>query len=787
MLPQLTSFKYKMVFFALILVGGCLGIFLFYVLNYFESDKKAYIFEEAHKSGLELGDQLRREVDTLKSTSTSIQAGFLPDFRGLHKDLLSIKIKDFGGEKVFLNDVFLKKLGLKYDQLKESLPSDSVGFISLLGNENGFLALKDSHSSRAVTLLAYPKSFLTLLNSKTSTSSILFDAKTGKKIFWNKNFDFAFNKRDFTTDSPRTFEAKINKKKSIVTLYPIDVLGAVLVSSFDLQKSTQTLDDLKATIIWACVGLLGFGIILATFFAKALASPIERMASMVLEVTQGDLNARAVIESRDETGILGRGLNQMMDKIQSLISEVKEKVRLESELKLASLVQRNFFDLAPVKTSSIDLVGDYISASECAGDWWCAKNWDQKYVMMIGDATGHGAHSALLTSAVFSAVACMEKEMISRPLWWERPDFIMERLNKVLISMRSELMMTFLIGIYDPDGACLYLCNSSHEFPVIIRGDKKPQHFNDIDFLVSQTSPRLGEIESPTFYVDRFPIEASSRLVFYTDGLIEAHATIENPTSERNFMKKVIEISTIPIKDCVNVLTPNASLRLNDDVSYFVVDLLVNPSGLNFLLEDSVFKDIKMNRTPIEAQHGFLVGDSGEIMFKFLGENLYNWRGSFKFTSSTERGIEIDEILKSINLPKPHLANKIRFVIDELITNALTHGAANGALLHIEKTSKGVWIKVLDQKGDFNREVVNKLYSSIWEDSLTPSEESKSAGIGLSMILKMIDHFLIFQHPGHATVVGCYVPLSEVDEIQSFTFLSDVKNHIQLDVSKLLY
>ncbi|MDQ3334981.1 MAG: SpoIIE family protein phosphatase [Myxococcota bacterium] len=77
---------------------------------------------------------------------------------------------------------------------------------------------------------------------------------------------------------------------------------------------------------------------------------------------------------------------------------------LEREIELTSAVQEGFFPTAPsVRDGNIRLEGYYRAATQCSGDWWWYEARADSYLIVVGDVTGHGAGSAMVTAA---AAAC---------------------------------------------------------------------------------------------------------------------------------------------------------------------------------------------------------------------------------------------------------------------------------------------------------------------------------------------------------------------------------------------
>jgi hypothetical protein len=73
---------------------------------------------------------------------------------------------------------------------------------------------------------------------------------------------------------------------------------------------------------------------------------------------------------------------------------------LEREMALTSAVQEGFFPPdRSVHDGSFRLEAFYRPAAECGGDWWTYESRGDSYFVIVGDATGHGAGSAMVTAA----------------------------------------------------------------------------------------------------------------------------------------------------------------------------------------------------------------------------------------------------------------------------------------------------------------------------------------------------------------------------------------------------
>ena len=82
-----------------------------------------------------------------------------------------------------------------------------------------------------------------------------------------------------------------------------------------------------------------FGILLA----NGLTSKLKELAEYARRIAVGDFSKDFIITNKDEVGDLGRAFGKMKNDLVYYIEEQKTKVRMQHELEVAQVVQRNFF------------------------------------------------------------------------------------------------------------------------------------------------------------------------------------------------------------------------------------------------------------------------------------------------------------------------------------------------------------------------------------------------------------------------------------------------------------
>ncbi|MCP1101418.1 two-component system sensor histidine kinase YesM [Aequitasia blattaphilus] len=87
-------------------------------------------------------------------------------------------------------------------------------------------------------------------------------------------------------------------------------------------------------IFFLCLVL---AIILAAYVARRIYEPVETLAITVKDVSEGNLEQRAKVTTKDEIGTLSVEFNQMLDHIEELIGQVIEKENLKKDAELEAL------------------------------------------------------------------------------------------------------------------------------------------------------------------------------------------------------------------------------------------------------------------------------------------------------------------------------------------------------------------------------------------------------------------------------------------------------------------
>jgi serine phosphatase RsbU (regulator of sigma subunit) len=191
--------------------------------------------------------------------------------------------------------------------------------------------------------------------------------------------------------------------------------------------------------------------------------------------------------------------------------ESLERARLVQSLEIAKAVQSNLMPRVPRDFPGIDVYGWYLAAERTSGDFFdFFKTRDGRLAVVVGDVTGHGPGSALITS---QAQASLRASLRVIPDLCEAVTMVNEDLTA---RMDDGNFVTLFVALFSPDG----------EVQVLSAGHTPPQLWSQATGdvrRISASGPAMGMMEDfPYDSAETFQMAPGDALLIFTDGLTEA-------------------------------------------------------------------------------------------------------------------------------------------------------------------------------------------------------------------------------------------------------------------------
>ncbi len=338
------------------------------------------------------------------------------------------------------------------------------------------------------------------------------------------------SERRFVFASPVTASGR--KLGTLVVIYSLHELDAAL-ARIEADRIAAGRDNLFRTVILGILFML-VGTMVSVFQALRITRPIKQLSLRADQIARGDLDTRVEITSQDEIGLLGENFNYMADRLQVLLQETAAKATLEKELEVARAIQETLVPSAdPIDRSIVRLAGYFQPATQCGGDWWTVHDLpDNKLLVVIGDVTGHGVPSAMITAA--AKAACDVVRALEGPtLTSGRLLSIMNRA--IYESAKRKFVMTCFVSIIDMSRRTISYSNAGHNFPYLYRmqHNLRPGE-NEFTVLMSRGN-RLGDLQESNYAETEATLRPGDVLVFYTDGIVECENALGEEYGEKRF------------------------------------------------------------------------------------------------------------------------------------------------------------------------------------------------------------------------------------------------------------
>ncbi len=383
-----------------------------------------------------------------------------------------------------------------------------------------------------------------------------------------------------------TRSIEINGQKCMTFAIPVENSGSRLCTVFlayslvrvdaELKKAaqlkkTEVAAILRNTIALGALSLL-LGILLTIFQGLRISRPIQALARQADQIAGGDLQARVQIKSKDEIGLLGDRFNFMAEQVLHLMHATMEKASMEKELEVASAVQATLLpDAAEAHISGMSLAAYFKPATKCGGDWWTYCNMaDGKLLILIGDVTGHGVGSAMITAAAKGAsTTVMELTSGSVDL-----RTLLRAMNAAIHSTaKDRFVMTCFASIYDPRDMTLTFANAGHNFPYLVEGAT-----GKLSSLIVRGN-RLGDMDRGEYEVRSIQVKPNDTLVWYTDGIVECENARGEEYGEKRFRSSVARHASLPARDARNAVVQSANEFFGDVPQKDDITLIIGKLG----------------------------------------------------------------------------------------------------------------------------------------------------------------------------------------------------------------
>lgn len=271
-------------------------------------------------------------------------------------------------------------------------------------------------------------------------------------------------------------------------------------------------------------------------------------------------------EESSRVRVIETGFFRLADQIESMLHEMSSTASLRKEIEVARTVQQMLLPAEDTfECAGFSLAAWCQPAQECGGDWWTVQpQADGKLLVVVGDVTGHGIASAIMT-ATAKASADLAHLMTRGKV---SPNVLFHLMNHAIFSAGHQMtMMTATAALIDPATRSMQVANAGHAFPYLL-------HDGAVRPLVAH-GPPLGSSAVHEYPMTTVALEAGDTLVWFTDGITERENETQEQFSEKRLRASCQRASHLEVRDfrdelVRSVLTFAGNRAADDDMTLVI-------------------------------------------------------------------------------------------------------------------------------------------------------------------------------------------------------------------------
>lgn len=324
---------------------------------------------------------------------------------------------------------------------------------------------------------------------------------------------------DFTTTAQgrllSVVEPVLRDNKPIGAIYvqtPASFIGSVNILAF--------VPFLLVTALFWLALTAPVGAIFGLLTTRGLVRRLHRLVKATGQFADGDYSQRVPVTKRDEIAQLEGQFNTMAEQLVESIAQQKalveqharqeERTRIEQELRTAQLIQLSLLPKEQPTLPGWRIATYYQAAREVGGDLYDFLPFeDGRLGLVIGDVTDKGMPAALVMASTRSMLRAAAQATDS-------PGEVLARVNDLLYAdIPEKMFVTCFYAILDPVSGKLCYANAGHDLPYRQHGGAACE--------LRATGMPLGLMRGMRYEEQEVILAHNENILFYTDGLVEAH------------------------------------------------------------------------------------------------------------------------------------------------------------------------------------------------------------------------------------------------------------------------
>ena len=386
--------------------------------------------------------------------------------------------------------------------------------------------------------------------------------------------------------------------------------------------------------------------------------------------------------------------------------DLKEK---KERLRKARYLQNSFIQniIPSVREFSISTL--FMPCEKLGGDFFriARGNFDNKFVIIIGDCTGHGINASLDASLL----ASIAESNLSYLYEGNRTDLFLNKINSEFLKYADEDQFpTMFAAVIDLATKEMFYSNANSELPFLLSS-------SGISRLDPVRGIHIGYFEEGNYERKKVQLNPGDRLVFYSDAVIEIDRGEYRKTGYKWFKNVLAETGD--------------SSKSTGKMFNSVIDRLMEENG-QFPLKD----------------------DTTLIIIEYISCEIKN----YKFRRYSECRSMYEEVKKQLEYLDYSEAeiNQITISLDEICINAFNHGNKNNPEKSVEISAdincEDACFSVTDEGDGFSPDQIPDPVINLEKMLDEDLEEEYTHGRGIWITEKYMDS-VVFSEKGNSVEI----------------------------------
>lgn len=329
------------------------------------------------------------------------------------------------------------------------------------------------------------------------------------------------------------------------------LLGNVILSLFPMSVIDGQIALISGDLSWGIIFALLLALLVGRLFSSTVISPLALIMSGVQALRRRDTSHRIEILQNDELGQLSTNFNRTIETLEDVLFAKELQAQMIPNVSPEiSGFKADIFNLP-----AADLGGDYCDIQPLNSRQW---------LLVIGDVTGHGVSSSLVTFMAKSIVA----QSIAQAAFSLQE--VLVCLNELLFSQfRRKKCMTFFAAVLDIEAGTISCANAGHPLPLHFSGGEL-RKFPDLFH-----APLGFSVRQQSFPTAEFNLADGDCLILYTDVFVELHDKAGKPLGTEGFAQLCREFLHFPPKAMREAILERvlsiAATELDDDLTLIIL------------------------------------------------------------------------------------------------------------------------------------------------------------------------------------------------------------------------